>query len=55
VIADVRLNGGEPHGVALGRMIGNRDPEMPVLLVTAYPDLVEKEKPLPGPVFPKPV
>jgi CheY-like chemotaxis protein len=55
VIADVRLNGGEPHGVALGRMIRNRDPEMPVLLVTAYPDLVEKEKPLPGPVFPKPV
>jgi CheY-like chemotaxis protein len=55
VITDVRLNSGEPHGVALGRMIRNRDPEMPVLLVTAYPDLVEKEKPLPGLVFSKPV
>jgi CheY-like chemotaxis protein len=55
VIADVRLNGGEPHGIALGRMIRNRDPEMPVLLVTAYPDLAEKEKPLPGLVFSKPV
>ena len=55
VITDVRLNRGEPHGIALGRMIRNRDPDMPVLLVTAYPDVVEREKPLPGIVFPKPV
>jgi CheY-like chemotaxis protein len=55
VITDVRLNKGEPHGVALGRMIRNRDINTPVFLITAYPDSVEAEGPLPGPVFAKPV
>ena len=54
VIADVRLNPGEPHGIALGRMIRNRNQNMPVL-VTAYPELLEAEKPLPGPALSKPV
>lgn len=55
VISDVCLHAGEPHGVALGRMIRNRDPGLPVILITAFPDLLEKEKPLPGPAFTKPV
>ena len=55
VIADVRLNPGEPHGIALGRMIRNRNQNMPVVLVTAYPELLEAEKPLPGPASSKPV
>ncbi len=55
VIADIRLQPGEPHGIALGRMIRNRDRDMPVVLVTAYPELLEREKPLPGPAFAKPV
>jgi DNA-binding NtrC family response regulator len=55
VIADIRLQAGEPHGVALGRMIRNRDRGMPVVLVTAHPELLEHEKPLPGPAFAKPV
>jgi hypothetical protein len=28
---------------------------MPVLLITGYPELVEREQPLPGQVFVKPV
>lgn len=55
VIADVILGNNEPHGVSLGRMIRNRDQRMPVVLITAYPDMLEREKPLPGPVLAKPV
>jgi CheY-like chemotaxis protein len=55
VITDVRLKDDEPHGVALARMIRNRDRAMPVLLVTGYPEMVEREQPLPGQVFVKPV
>ena len=54
VITDVRLVDGEPHGLALGRMIGTRRPKIPVILVTAYPDILEGEA-LPGPVLRKPV
>ena len=55
VITDVRLKDGEPDGVALARMICNRDSAMSVLLVTGYPEMVEREQPLPGQVFVKPV
>jgi CheY-like chemotaxis protein len=55
VVADVMLGPNEPHGVSLGRMIRNRDKNMPVVLVTAFPDLLEREKPLPGPALQKPV
>lgn len=55
VVADVFLGKNEPHGVSLGRMIRNRDQRMPVVLITAFPELVMREAPLPGPVFAKPV
>jgi CheY-like chemotaxis protein len=55
VITDVRLNVGEPHGISLARMIRNRNSRTPVLIVTAFPELVVKEEALPGPVFVKPV
>jgi two-component system, NtrC family, response regulator GlrR len=55
VISDVRLNPGEPHGVSFGRMVRNRHPSLPVVLMTAHPDIVEQEKPLPGPVLAKPL
>jgi hypothetical protein len=41
--------------LALGRMIRNRTPEMPVLLITAYPELLDGEISLPGPVLRKPL
>jgi CheY-like chemotaxis protein len=55
VITDVRLKDGEPDGVVLARMVRNCDSAMPVLLVTGYPEMVEREQPLPGQVFVKPV
>jgi DNA-binding NtrC family response regulator len=55
VIVDVRLLKGEPHGLALARMIHDKDPAIPILLVTAYPELLKGEPSLPGPVFEKPV
>src|SRR5262249_1904052 len=55
VITDVGLKEGEPQGVALARMIRNRDSAMPVLLITGYPEMVEREQELPGQVFIKPV
>ncbi len=54
VITDVRLLVGEPHGLALGRMVGSRQPRIPVILITAYPEVLEGEA-LPGPVLYKPV
>jgi ActR/RegA family two-component response regulator len=55
VVADVLLGKNEPHGVSLGRMIRNRDQNMPVLIVTGFPEILEKAAPLPGPVMIKPV
>jgi ActR/RegA family two-component response regulator len=55
VVADVLLGKNEPYGVSLGRLIRNRDQNMPVLLVTGFPDLLEKAAPLPGPAMIKPV
>lgn len=55
VVTDVRLGNKEPHGVSLARMIRMQDIDMPVILVTAYPELLDLEKPLPGPAFTKPV
>jgi len=55
VITDVYLKDGEPNGVALARMVRNRDSAMPVLLVTGHPEMVAQEQSLPGQVFVKPV
>lgn len=54
VITDIRLHEGEPHGLALGRMVATRRPKISVILVTAFPELLQGEG-LPGPVLQKPV
>jgi CheY-like chemotaxis protein len=54
VVADVKLRPGEPHGLALARMIRHQQPSMPIILMTAYPELLEGEA-LPSPVMTKPV
>ena len=46
---------GEPHGLSMARTIRNKTPKIPVILVTAYPELLEGETGLPGLVFHKPV
>lgn len=55
VITDIRLLKGEPHGLSLARTIRNAKPRVPVILVTAYPELLAGETALPGLVFNKPV
>jgi len=55
VITDIRLLKGEPHGLSLARTIRNAKPRIPVILVTAYPELLAGETSLPGLVFNKPV
>ncbi len=54
VLTDVVLRKGEPHGLALGRMVALRQPGIPVVLVTAYPDIIAGQA-LPGPMLHKPV
>jgi CheY-like chemotaxis protein len=55
VVADIKLTKGEPHGLAFARMIKDKSPEIPVVLITAYPELLKGEPSLPGPILQKPV
>ena len=55
IITDIRLLQGEPHGLSLARIIRQRKPKIPVILITAYPELLEGESTLPGLVFHKPI
>jgi CheY-like chemotaxis protein len=55
VVADIKLLKGEPHGLAFARMVKDKTPEMPVVLITAYPELLKGEPSLPGPMLQKPV
>jgi CheY-like chemotaxis protein len=48
VITDIKRTVGQPHGLALARMIRDKSPRVPVILMTAYPDLVDGEVPRPG-------
>jgi DNA-binding NtrC family response regulator len=41
VVTDVKLTASEPHRSALVRMIRNRRPQVPVILMSAYPELLE--------------
>ena len=47
VVTDVKLPTGEPHRSALVRMISNRRPQVPVILMSAHPELLNKERLLP--------
>jgi CheY-like chemotaxis protein len=48
VVTDINLPEGEPHGLALARMIKNKKPHVPIILMTAHPELLNKEVALPG-------
>ena len=55
VVTDVRLPDG-PDGIALARMIKQMTPDIPIILVTAYPELARQQKDeLPGEILYKPV
>jgi CheY-like chemotaxis protein len=55
VIADVRLAPGGPDGILLARMFKSERANVPIIFVTAYPEMVQGKGSLPGPVFYKPV
>jgi two-component system, OmpR family, response regulator MprA len=42
VVADVRLVPGEPHGLSLGSMLRHQRPSLPIIYITAYPELADK-------------
>ena len=55
VIVDIALNPGEPHGVALARMIRRTNPDVRILFITGVKDIEKLEPAIPGEVLYKPV
>jgi DNA-binding response OmpR family regulator len=55
VVTDINLPEGEPHGLALARMIKNKKPHVPIILMTAHPELLKQEVALPGAALCKPL
>jgi CheY-like chemotaxis protein len=55
VITDAKLLGDEAYGLALARMIRHKNPHVPIILMTAYPELLEGQVALPGAVMCKPL
>jgi CheY-like chemotaxis protein len=55
LVTDVRLPPGQPHGLALGAMLRNRLPHLPVVYVTGFPELVDGEAHDFCRILPKPV
>jgi len=55
VITDIELPAGEPHGLALERMIKNKRPRVPIILMTAHPELLGNEVALPSAALCKPL
>jgi len=45
VVTDVKLLAGEPHGSALARMIRNRRPQVPFILMSAHPEVLDVASP----------
>jgi CheY-like chemotaxis protein len=55
VITDINLPAGETHGLALARMIKNKRPHAPIILMTTRPEFPEGEAALPGSVLCEPL
>jgi two-component system response regulator FlrC len=55
VVTDIKVSAGEPHGLALARMIKNKTPRVPIILMTAHPELLKKEVAPPGTALCKPL
>jgi CheY-like chemotaxis protein len=48
VVTDIKLPEGEPRGSVLTRMIKNKRPHVPIILMTAHPELLKQEGTPPG-------
>jgi DNA-binding response OmpR family regulator len=55
VITNIKLPADEPHGSALERMIKNKRPRVPIILMTAHPELLGNEVALPSAALCKPL
>jgi two-component system OmpR family response regulator len=55
VVTDIKLPDGEPRGSVLARMIKNKKPHVPIILMTAHPELLKQEVALPDAVLCKPL
>jgi two-component system OmpR family response regulator len=55
VVTDIKLPEGEPRGSALARMIKNKKPHVPIILMTAHPELLNQEVALSGAALCKPL
>ena len=58
MICDVKMPDGVPHGFALARMARMQYRELPIIFVTGYRDLIEREgaaEAIGGPIFYKPL
>jgi DNA-binding NtrC family response regulator len=54
-VTDIKLPEGESHGLTLARMIKNKRPRVPVILMTAHPELLKEEVALPGAMLCEPL
>jgi CheY-like chemotaxis protein len=43
LVLDIKMPPGQPHGFALGRMANRRRPDLPIIYITAYPQLAEQD------------
>jgi DNA-binding NtrC family response regulator len=48
VVTDFKLANGETQGLALSRMISDKRPRVPIILMTVHPELLKKELALPN-------
>jgi two-component system response regulator MprA len=55
LLTDVRLKANEPHGVTLALMIRLARPDLPIILMTGFPELRALIDPNLGPILIKPV
>jgi DNA-binding NtrC family response regulator len=55
VVTDIKLRAREPQSSALARMIRNRRPQVPIILMSAHPELLGKDVISPGTVLCKPL
>jgi DNA-binding NtrC family response regulator len=56
VVTDIKFGRDEPDGLELAAMIKTAHPSLPVICVTAYPEIVQTRRPAPGiTIFYKPV
>jgi DNA-binding NtrC family response regulator len=53
IVTDLKLPAGEPS--ALAKMISNRRPQAPVILMSAHPELLERDVVSPGAVLCRPL